>query len=285
MAKRLDGKVVLISGTASGQGRLASLVFGREGAHVYGADVNEPGGQETVEMARAENLDVDFMTGDLSDEPTVEAWVARALDRHGSIDILYNNASSTIVSPVEDTTIEAWNANIRNEMTNVFLPTKHALPHMNPGGVVINIASVAGIRGAGTVMPGNAPGGWAHAATKAAVRAMTRCWAIEFAPRRIRCVSISPGLIDTAATAPMKADPVLGPAADKLTLAGRWGKPEDIVMLALWLCTEEASFVNGIDITVDGGWTAMGTGYPSLEKLVTPGNPATSIKTPDRSGA
>ena len=94
----------------------------------------------------------------------------------------------------------------------------------------------------------------------------------------VRCVSISPGIIETAANAPLRRDPVLGPKADELTLVGRFGKSEEIVSLALWLCTEEAGFVNGVDITVDGGWTAMGTGFPSLAKLVTPGNPATSIQ-------
>lgn len=276
--KKLDGRVALISGTASGQGRVAALTFAREGASVFGADVNEEGGKETAALARDEGLDVRFLTADLSHEPSVVEWIDGAVSECGGIDILYNNASSTIVSPVEETTIEAWEANIRNEMTNVFLPTKHALPHIRVGGVVINTASVAGIRGIGTCMPGNGPGGWAHAATKAAVRAMTRCWAIEFAPRGIRCVSISPGIIETAATAPLKFDPVLGPEADKLTLVGRWGKPEDIVGLALWLATDEAAFVNGIDITVDGGWSAMGTGFPSITKLVTPGNPATTIR-------
>lgn len=276
--RRVEGKVALISGTASGQGRVACLAFAREGANVFGADVNEKGGKETVELACAEGLDVDFMVGDLSDEATVEAWIARAVRRCGGIDVLYNNASSPIVTLVEETTMEEWDASIRNELTNVFLPTKHALPRIRPGGIVINIASVAGIRGAGTVMPGNAPGGWAHGAMKAAVRAMTRCWAIEFAPRGVRCVSISPGIIETAANAPLRQDPVLGPRAEELTLVGRFGKSEEVVSLALWLCTEEAGFVNGVDITVDGGWTAMGTGFPSLAKLVTPGNPATSIQ-------
>ena len=276
--RRLENKVALISGTASGMGRAAALIFAREGAHVVGADVDTAGGRETVEAAAREGFEMDFVTADLADESSVEAWVALALEREGRIDILYNNASSPVVAPVEEMTMDEWDAIIRNEMTLVFLPTKHALPHMPRGGVVINTASVAGIKGIGTANPGNAPGGWAHGATKAAVRAMTRCWAVEFADRGIRAVSMSPGIIETAANAPLRADEVLSPAAEKLTLVGRYGTPEEVAGLALWLASDEGSFINGVDITIDGGWSAAGTGFPTIDKLVKPGHPATEIE-------
>lgn len=277
---RLEGRVALISGTASGMGRAAALAFAREGASVFGADVDQEGGHATVEALRGEGLDADFVTADLSKEAEVEAWIGRAVERFGRVDVLYNNASSPVVAPVEDMTMVEWDAIIRNEMTLVFLPTKHAVGHMPGGSVVINTASVAGIKGIGTANPGNAPGGWAHAATKAAVRAMTRCWAVELADRKIRAVSISPGIIETAANAPLRADPVLGPAAERLTLVGRYGSADDVVMLAVWLASDEGAFVNGVDITIDGGWSAMGTGFPSLEQLVRPGHPATEIRSP-----
>jgi NAD(P)-dependent dehydrogenase (short-subunit alcohol dehydrogenase family) len=278
--RRLQDRVALISGTASGMGRAAALLFAGEGAHVIGADVDTEGGQETVEAGAEAGLEIEFVRADLADEPSVERWIARAAERFGRIDILYNNASSPVVAPVEEMTMDEWDAIVRNEMTLVFLPTKHALPLMQRGGVVINTASVAGIKGIGTANPGNAPGGWAHGATKAAVRAMTRCWAVEFAGRGIRAVSISPGIIETAANAPLREDPVLAPAAERLTLTGRYGTPEEVAGLALWLASDDGSFVNGVDITVDGGWSAAGTGFPTIDELVRPGHPATEIGGP-----
>jgi NAD(P)-dependent dehydrogenase (short-subunit alcohol dehydrogenase family) len=250
---RIEGKVALISGTGGGQGRAAALRFAREGAKVFGCDMNAQAQQETLELMRAEGL---AMAGsgsvDLGDPAQASAWVEAALAEYGQIDILYNNASAARFAPIADMSVEDWHYTLRNELDLVFLPTKYAWPHLAVrGGVIINISSVAAW-GASTVT-----GIGAHSAAKAGVVALTRQMAVEGVKQRIRAVSISPGVIATPGTLPFLSNP----AARAMLLDGvpmeRAGESDEVVATALFIASDEASYITGTDIVVDGGMLAV----------------------------
>lgn len=253
MAGRLQGKVALVTGTAGGQGREAALQFTAEGATVVGCDVDVDRNRETLELVHASG---GSMTGaapvDLSESAQATRWVEDAAAAHGRIDILYNNASTARFAPVAEMSDEDWHFTIRNELNLVFFVTRAAWPFLaRQGGVVLSTASVAGLRGTDSV------GCLAHCATKGGVAAMTRQLAVEGAPLGIRAVSISPGAITTPATAFLFDDP----AAREHLLGGnlikRPGEPGDVVAMAVFLASDDASFITGTDVIVDGGMTAF----------------------------
>jgi meso-butanediol dehydrogenase / (S,S)-butanediol dehydrogenase / diacetyl reductase len=249
---RLSGRVALISGTAGGQGRAAALRFAAEGAVVVGCDLDEAGSRETVEMVRAAGGSMTATAPvDLGDSDQATAWVRAAADEHGRIDVLYNNAGAARFASIAAMSDEDWHFTLRNELDSVFFASRAAWPYLTrPGAVVINIGSVSGLRGT------TSGGGIAHAATKGAVISLTRALAVEGAPDGIRVVSVSPGAITTPGTAFLFDDPV---QRDKLldgNLIKRPGRPEDIVAMAVYLASDEASFITGVDMVVDGGRTA-----------------------------
>lgn len=255
MSGRLAGRVALITGTAGGQGRAAALLFAAEGATVVGTDVNAVGAAETVELVRAAGGVMDSTHPlDLTDEDGVRAWVDAAAARHGGIDVLYNNAGATRFAPVAETSYEDWSFALRNELDVVFLATKHAWPHLvaRGGGSVLLVGSTAGITGSLTNTR------IAHTATKGGVVAMTKQLAAEGAAHGIRANCISPGMIRTPAT---EGD-LLAPDHPMRTIAraiplGRIGAPEEVGQCALFLASDEASYVTGANLVVDGGWSAV----------------------------
>jgi meso-butanediol dehydrogenase / (S,S)-butanediol dehydrogenase / diacetyl reductase len=173
---------------------------------------------------------------------------------HGGVDILYNTASVARVGPWDELDFEAWRFAITYELDIVFLSTRAAWPHLvaRGGGVIINIASVAAHRGATFVHQ------HAHGAAKGAVASFTRHLVVSGAPHQIRANTISPGMIRTPATAGFVDDPA-GPIATVLASipAGRVGAPEDVARVAAFLASDEASYINGADIPVDGGILAV----------------------------
>jgi meso-butanediol dehydrogenase / (S,S)-butanediol dehydrogenase / diacetyl reductase len=250
---RLAGKVALISGTGGGQGRAAALRFAREGAKVVGCDVDAAAQSETVDLLRSEGLE---MTGngsvDLGDPRGAQAWVEDAVAAYGQIDILYNNASAARFGPISQMPIDDWHFTIRNELDLVFYSTRYAWRHLAVrGGVIINISSVAAW-GASA-----ATGIGAHSAAKAGVIALTRQLAVEGVKHHIRAVSISPGVVATPGTRPFLENP----ATRNMLLAGipmeRAGESDEIVSTALFLASDEASYITGTDIVVDGGMLAL----------------------------
>ena len=255
MSGRLDGKVALITGTAGGQGRAAALLFAAEGATVVCTDVNADGAAETVGMVRAAGGSMDSTHPlDLADEDGVRAWVDGAAERHGGIDVLYNNAGATRFSPVAETSYADWSFVVRNELDIVFLATRAAWPHLvaRGGGSVLLVGSTAGITGSMTNPR------IAHTAAKGGVVAMTRQLAAEGAPHGIRANCVSPGMIRTPAT---QGD-LLAPDSPMRTIAraiplGRIGTPEEVARCALFLASDEASYVTGANLVVDGGWSAV----------------------------
>jgi meso-butanediol dehydrogenase/(S,S)-butanediol dehydrogenase/diacetyl reductase len=270
MAGRLANKIALISGTASGQGRQAALQFAAEGAKVVGCDINEAGALETVEMVKAAGGDmVSLQPIDLTDEAAVKSWIDFAVDAYGDFDILYNNAAVARAAALEDLKREDWDWNIANEVTLVFLAVKHAVAvfERRGSGVIINVGSIAGMVGSG--MPGNAAGNLVHCVSKAAVIRLTENLAIELSTRNVRVNSISPGVIDTP-----QLRPFLGEAPDaplrvlfaSKCLIPRIGEVEDIVNAAVFLASDEASYITGVNLPVDGGFSASGgVGRPTSE--------------------
>jgi NAD(P)-dependent dehydrogenase (short-subunit alcohol dehydrogenase family) len=252
---RLDGKVALITGTAGGQGRAAALPFAAEGATIAGCDVSAGGAAETVELVRAAGGRMDSTHPlDLADEDGVTAWVDAAAERHGGINILYNNAGATRVAPITGSTFADWSFTIRNELDIVFLVTTHTWPHLVAcgGGSIVLIGSTAGLTGSMTNTR------IAHTASKGGVIAMTRQLAAEGARHGIRANCISPGMI----RAPASDSTLLAPDHPMRDIArhippGRIGEPEEIARCALLLASDEASYVSGANLVVDGAWSAV----------------------------
>jgi meso-butanediol dehydrogenase / (S,S)-butanediol dehydrogenase / diacetyl reductase len=247
----LQNKVALITGTGGGQGREAALRFTAAGARVIGCDVKVDGNRETAELVRKAGGSLTTMEPvDLGDPKQAQAWVEHAAAVHGRIDILYNNASAARFAPIESFPVEDWQFTIRNELDLVFYVTRFAWPYLQrQGGVIINTASVAGIAGSG-------PGGSGHAATKGAVIALTKQWAFEGAPHGIRVVTISPGVVESPGTAPLLADPKFRDMLLGRNLIPRVGVPADIAGVALFLASEDAAYITGANIVVDGGRVA-----------------------------
>ena len=210
--------------------------------------------EETVEMVRAAG---GVMTSthplDLADREAVASWVSAVVAEHGGIDILYNNASAPRFAPIAQMSVDDWQSTLRNELDVVFHVTALAWPHLvaRGGGSIVNIASMQGISAIRF-----APGGFAHAATKHGIVGMTRELALEGGPHGIRVNAISPGLIVTPATQAMVAVPGLLDSFLDRQIIKRAGEPEDIARAALFLASEEASFITGANLVVDGGYTA-----------------------------
>ena len=251
---RLDGKVALITGAGSGMGGVAAHIFAREGARVVAADVDERAGQETEALARAEGLDVRFVRADVSREADCQAMVAFAEQTFGGLHVLYNDAGIVPEADhaVVDTDEAVWDRVLAVNVKGVYLACKYGIPAMlrSGGGSIVNIASFVALVGCSVPQD-------AYTASKGAVIAMTRSLAVQFAPRGIRTNAICPGPIET----PLLTSWLLtDPEAKALRLArnptGRFGRPEDIVYLALYLASDESTWTNGAIISADGGITA-----------------------------
>jgi len=249
MTGRVEGKVCLISGTASGMGRAAAIRFASEGGLIVGADLDPVGNDRTARMVRDAGGRMDAMAPvDLAEMAQAQAWVERGVALHGQIDVLYNNASACVFAPIAAMSVTEWDFTLRNEMTIVFVATKAAWPYLCArGGVIINTASVAG--------HGGGPGGIGHSATKAAVMAMTHVMAAEGAPNGVRAVSISPGVIDTPGSADQLSQPGVLEALLSRSLVPRVARAEEVASLAIFLASDEAAYITGADFLVDGGLT------------------------------
>lgn len=254
MNGRLDGKVAVITGTAGGQGRAAALLFAREGATIVGCDMNVDGSLDTVaQVSAAGGTMASTHPLDLTSDTAVRDWIEQVVQDHGRIDILYANAGATRFSPVADTEFGDWSWVLRHELDIVFLPVKYSWPHIaESSGSVILVGSTAGVAGSRTNSR------IAHTATKGGVIAMTKQLAAEGAAHGIRVNCVSPGMIRTPATEGdllAKNSPMRGIAAS--IPLGRIGEPEEVANCALFFASDEASYVTGANLMVDGGWSAV----------------------------
>jgi NAD(P)-dependent dehydrogenase (short-subunit alcohol dehydrogenase family) len=247
---RLDGKVCVITGAAGGMGREAALLFSEEGASVCVADVNQEAAEQTANEAR----DAFAIQCDVADEASVQEMYRATKERYGGIDVLYNNAG---ISPADDasvldTTEEAWNRVQDVNTKGVFLCCKHGIPYLleRNGGSVINVASFVAIVGAATSQI-------SYTASKGAVLSMTRELAVQFARQNVRVNALCPGPVETPLLLSIFGD---DPAALERRRnhwpTGRLAKPREIVNGALFLASDESSYVTGATFLVDGGLTA-----------------------------
>jgi NAD(P)-dependent dehydrogenase (short-subunit alcohol dehydrogenase family) len=248
---RLDGKVALITGTAGGQGEAAARLFAAEGATVVGCDLDEPRARAVAEeIVSAGGAMTSFAPVDLSDPDAARTWVEQAVSAGGGIDILYNNASAPRVGPFAEMTWDDWRFTQRNELDLIFTVTSAAWPYLmaRDGGVIINTASVSAHRGATFIEQA------AHGAAKGGVLAITRHLAASGAKHGIRANSISPGLIVTPQISGFLDEP--GHPVHEMASnhpLGRLGRPEDVARVALFLASDDAAYLNAVDVVVDGG--------------------------------
>src|SRR5438132_811842 len=248
---RLDGKVVLISGGARGQGAAEAKLCAREGAKVVFGDVLDEQGKQVEAEIRESGGEATYVHLDVTREADWRAAVETAVNRYGKLDVLVNNAGIVIRKGIEDTSAEDWDRIMAVNAKGVFLGTKYAIPAMRRagGGSIVNISSTAGL-------VGSPYGSAAYTASKGAVRLFTKVTATQHAQDKIRCNSVHPGPIDTEMMRDVLGDPTLREERLQRIPLGRAGKAEDVAYGVLYLASEEASFVTGSELVIDGGATA-----------------------------
>ena len=249
---RLDGKVCVITGAGGGMGRVASKMFAAEGAKVVVAEFSEAAGEETVRQARREaGGTASFVKVDVSSEASAKAMIDHAVATYGRVDVLYNNAGIMPEADhsVIDTDVATWDQVMAVNVRGVFLGCKYAIPQMveQGSGSIINIASFVALLGCSVPQD-------AYTASKGALISLTRSLAVQFGPKGVRTNAICPGPVET----PLLMDwLVKDEEAKRIRLArnptGRFGKPEEIVHMALYLASDESRWTNGAQLVVDGG--------------------------------
>jgi NAD(P)-dependent dehydrogenase (short-subunit alcohol dehydrogenase family) len=256
LSNRLGGKVALVTGIGSGIGKGCALMFARHGARVMGCDIQASTAEDTLAIARQENLPITSVHPcDLTNPADVQRVIDATVEEYAGIDILLNAAAFGAFAWIQDMDYQTqWKATLAGELDVVFLACKAAWPHLisRGGGSIINFASA----NAYVALPGSPA--LAHCAGKGGVLAMTRQLALEGAPHGIRANTISPGLIVTGATRPV-LESVPGFEANVMSkmMLKRLGQPEDVAWCATYLASDESSWVTGADFSVDGGATAL----------------------------
>jgi len=247
---RLDGKVAVITGAGGGMGREAAIVFAEEGAQVCAADIDG----DAAEQVASEAGDALAVQVDVADGPSVQAMYAAAAERFGGIDVLYNNAG---ISPADDDSIleteeDAWDRVQNVNTKGVYLCCKHGIPYLleRGGGSVINVASFVALMGAATSQI-------SYSASKGAVLSMSRELGVQFARQGIRVNALCPGPVETPLLLRIFGDDPAAYERRRIHLPmGRLAKPREIVNAALFLASDESSYVNAATFLVDGGLTA-----------------------------
>jgi NAD(P)-dependent dehydrogenase (short-subunit alcohol dehydrogenase family) len=250
---KLDGKVALISGGARGQGAAEAETFAREGAKVVFGDIRDAEGQKVEAAIRAAAGDAVYLHLDVTSEADWEKAVRTAMDRHGRLDILINNAAILLPRvPIEERTAAEWDQVMAVNAKGVFLGTKHAIPAMrrSGGGSIVNISSVAGIGQSLHQEP-------AYAASKGAIRIFTKVTASQHAKDKIRCNSVHPGPVDTEMFHSAFRDrEAMARRLERVPLR-RMGTVPEIVTAVLYLASDDSAYVTGSELVIDGGALAQ----------------------------
>ena len=248
---RLNEKVSIITGAGGGMGRVAALRFAAEGASVVVADTQEASAEETVRQIRAAGGEAIAVAVDVSVEADAKAMVDVAIEKFGRLDVLYNNAGIMPQADhsVVDTPVEIWDQVMAVNVRGVYLACKYAIPPMleNKRGSIINVSSFVALLGCSVPQD-------AYTASKGAILALTRSLAVQFAPNGIRTNAILPGPVET----PLLMEwLVKDDQAKKIRLArnpsGRFGKPDEVVSMAVYLASDESAWTNGASLVIDGG--------------------------------
>lgn len=248
---RLENRVAIVTGGSAGIGRATALLFNREGARVVVGDYHEDAGMETVRMIEESGGTGLFVPTDVSEPDQVQAMVDKALQEYDGIDILFNNAGILFLGTVLETDLKNWTRVMDINLTGTFLCSRAVLPHMieRGGGSIINMTSSTGAHDA-------APNIAAYVASKGGVALLTKCMAIDHAKDKVRVNAIAPGPTDTDMLRDNLTREQLEEFQNTFPMK-RLGKPEELAHAALFLASDEASFVTGAIIAVDGGQTAQ----------------------------
>ena len=246
--QRFENKVVVVTGGGSGIGRATAIAFAREGARVVVADINDIGGNETVALIRAANGQADFVEVDVGNAGSVNAMVGFAISTHGRLDVLFSNAGVLDgLSPCAQTTDELWARVVAVNLSGCFYCARAALPHLaKTGGNIVMTASVAAL--------GALAGGTAYTASKHGVAGLVNQIACEFAPQGVRVNGVAPGGVRTNMVKEIGPGVNADDMIKAMTPMGRLAEPEEIAAPVLFLASNEASFITGTMLRVDGGW-------------------------------
>lgn len=242
--KRLEDKVAIVTGASSGIGKAIAKKYREEGAEVVIADVNKEKGQKV-----AKEIECDFKECDVADHENVEEVVESTVEKYGKLDIIVNNAGIAATSAIEDMDLDEWNRIESVDLDGVMHGTKAAIPHLKETeGCVINTASIYGLTGD--------VGSTAYNAAKGGVVNFTRSVADDVAEYNVRVNSICPGFVETSMTEGILEDEEFNQHVTNMTPLGRVAQPEEIAGVAVFLASDEASYITGVNLPVDGGWTA-----------------------------
>lgn len=262
MGGRLKDKVAIVTGAGAvgpgwGNGKATAVLFAREGAKVFAVDINLAAVEETQAIIRGEGGRCEVMKVDVSKSAEVKAMVDRCIATFGRVDILHNNVGIVVAGGPVETSEESWDRVYEVNLKSMFLTSKHVLPYMEKqgGGVITNISSIAAIRYTGVPYV-------SYYSTKAGILGLTQNIALQYAPKNIRCNSILPGLMNT----PMYVEPLKDVYAggdiqkmveirNKQCPMGRMGDAWDVAYAALFLASDEAKYITGVQLPVDGGIT------------------------------
>jgi NAD(P)-dependent dehydrogenase (short-subunit alcohol dehydrogenase family) len=250
MAGRMEGRAGLVTGAASGIGRACAIRFAQEGAAVVVADLDSAraGGEETVQMIRADGGEAAFVACDVSRAEDCERLVAETVERYGRLDYAHNNAGIGVHRRLHETADDEFDRVIAVNLRGTFLGMKHQIRHMLEagGGAIVNTSSNAGLRAVRLLS--------AYTASKHGIGGLTKNAAVEYADEGIRVNAVCPGAIMTplmARESPERQQEILRPQA-----LSRFGAPEEVAAAVVWLCSDDASFVTGIEMPVDAGSVA-----------------------------
>jgi NAD(P)-dependent dehydrogenase (short-subunit alcohol dehydrogenase family) len=245
---RLIGKIAIVTGGGSGIGRSTAIRFAKEGAKVTGADIDSAGGEETVSVIRESGGEAIFIITDVKDSNQVKELINTTTSTFGGLHILFNNAgiANSEVRSV-DLSEEEWDRVIDINLKGVFLGIKYAVPELikSGGGAIINTSSLLGLKGKKYQAPYNA--------SKAGVVLLTQNAALEYGKYNIRINAIAPGVIDTKIIESWRQDERKWPIISKANALGRIGSPDEVANAVLFLASDEASFITGATLSVDGG--------------------------------
>jgi len=249
--KKLSGKVAVITGASKGLGRAMALALGGAGARLALVSRDRQQLKATAEAAHALGAEAKIFQTDVTKEEEVRRLEKEVIDGFGHVQILINNAGINIRKPVIDFTLAEWRAVLDTNLTGAFLACRSFVPHMKGQGYgrILNLTSIM----SHVALPGRS----AYAASKSGLLGFTRALALELAPEQITVNGISPGPIATEMNTPIIQNPEANQQFISRIPLGRWGKVEEVGQLALYLCSEEAGFITGADVLIDGGWTAQ----------------------------